>query len=255
MPPYPLNMLFAKKANRPAATEKLSRVQSAFEAEMPDAAFARARNEYMDSVGRAVVDRARFFVLAIALAVICALLATAMIILLPLKSIEPYVVAVDGSRGLVAASEAGVQRAVSYTPERPVLERELFQFVERLFAINADYPRLVQDGHLAAYAYTRGRASTEFRNFLEQEKTYLRQKTNRGLIRTVERKTISFREDGGLVLIRFRSSERTQEKPAPLTRDLLLTLQFVREQSRDRAEIDINPLGIYITHFETSEER
>ena len=150
---------------------------------------------------------------------------------------------------------AGVQRAVSYTPERPVLERELFQFVERLFAINADYPRLVQDGHLAAYAYTRGRASTEFRNFLEQEKTYLRQKTNRGLIRTVERKTISFREDGGLVLIRFRSSERTQEKPAPLTRDLLLTLQFVREQSRDRAEIDINPLGIYITHFETSEER
>jgi type IV secretory pathway TrbF-like protein len=148
-----------------------------------------------------------------------------------------------------------VQRAVSYTPERPVLERELFQFVERLFAINADYPRLVQDGHLAAYAYTRGRATTEFRNFLEQEKTYLRQKTHRGLIRTVERKTISFREDGGLVLIRFRSAERTQEKPAPLNRDLLLTLQFVREQSRDRAEIEINPLGLYITHFEIAEER
>jgi type IV secretory pathway component VirB8 len=248
-------MFFSRKASQPAMAEKPSQVKSAFEADMPDVAFVRARNEYMDSVGRAVVDRARFFVIAVTLGCICSLLVIALIVLLPLKSVEPYVVAVDASRGLVGASATSVQRAASYTPERPVLERELFQFVERLYAINADYPRVVQDGHLAAYAYTRGRATTEFRNFLELEKTYLRQKTHRGLVRTIERKTISFREDGGLVLIRFRSSERTQERPVPLTRDLLLTLQFVREQSRDRTEIDSNPLGLYVTHFEIVEER
>jgi type IV secretory pathway component VirB8 len=248
-------MFFRQPATQPAPAESLAAVQAAFEAQLPDAAFARARNEYMDSVGRAVVDRARLFIAASGFLLLALLLAAMLIMVLPLKTTEPYVLAIDATRGFVGPAAASVQRAASYTPERPVLERELFQFVERLFAINADYPRVVQDGHVAAYAYTRGRAITEFRSFMDQEQTYQRQKATPGLIRTVERKTISFREDGGLVLIRFRASERTRDRPVPLLRDFLMTLQFVREQPRERSELDSNPLGVYLTHFEIVEER
>jgi len=228
---------------------------AAFEADAPDAAFARARNEYMDSIGTVVVDRARLFIVAVGFFLLALVMGILLIMLFPLKALEPYVLVVDPARGLVGQSAGTVQRAAGYTPDRPVLERELFQFVERLYAINADYPRLIQDGHVAAYAYTRGRAISEFRGFMDQERPYQRQKVTPGLIRTVERKTISFREDGGLVLIRFRSSERSNEKPQPVLHELLLTMQFVRAQPTERAELEANPLGVYITHFEVTEER
>lgn len=248
-------MIFSRRSASPKASATAAGAQAAFEKNLPDTAFAKARDEYMDSVGRAAVDRARLFILACGFMLLAMLLVGALVLLLPLKRTEPYVLAVDANRGLLGPAAGTVQRAATYTPERPVLERELFQYVERLYAINADYPRVVQEGHVAAYAYTRGRAVSEFRAFMEREQPYQRQKTTRGLIRTVERKTISFREDGALVLIRFRSAERTQERPDPVQRDWLLTLQFVREQPTARAELDSNPLGLYVTHFEIVEER
>jgi type IV secretory pathway TrbF-like protein len=162
---------------------------------------------------------------------------------------------IDESRGLVEKSSSQARPAVAYTPDRPILEREIFTFVERLYSINADYPKLVMDGHVDAYAYTRGRASTEFKAFLDTEQPYQRQTKTPGLIRTIEKKTISFREDGKLVLVRFRTNERDTNRTVPISRDWLITLQFQREQPLEREELDRNPLGLYITHFEIGEER
>ncbi|ABD71941.1 Type IV secretory pathway component VirB8-like (plasmid) [Rhodoferax ferrireducens T118] len=247
-------MGFFKRAAK-TQVQSNNQLANAFEDAMPDAAFAKARNEYYDSVGQPVVDRARLFVICILLLVIVVVLSFAFLWMIPLKTTEPYVIAIDDTNGRVSKAAGEVKRAVEYTPDRPVLERELFQFVERLYAINADYPKLVQDGHVAAYAYTRNRASNEFRSFMDVEQPYQRQKTTKGLIRKAERKTISFREDGKLVLIRFRTSERSEDRPVPVGRDWVMTLQFAREQPTTPQELDLNPLGMYITHFEIGEER
>lgn len=247
-------MSFFNRSAKPPGTSS-QQLASAFEDAMPDAAFMKARNEYYDSVGQPVVDRARLFVICMLLLVIVVCQSVAIIRMIPLKTTEPYVIAIDDTNGRVAKAAGEVKRAVDYTPERPVLERELFQFTQRLYAINADYPKVVQDGHVAAYAYTRNRATAEFKAFMAAEQPYQRQKTTKGLIRTVERKTISFREDGKLVLIRFKSSERSEDRPVPVTRDWLMTLQFLRDQPSTPADLDLNPLGLYVTNFEVVEER
>lgn len=229
-------------------------MQAEFERQMPDTAFQKAKNEYYASMGTPVVDRARLFVLCCVLGVGNMILGGVLWSMMPLKSTEPWVISVDAKGGVTSKNDA-IQRAVEYMPERPVMERELFQFVERLYTINADYPRGVQQGHVLAYAYTKGRAAIEFREFIDKEQPYQRQKTTKGLVRTVEKKTISFQEDGKLVLIRFRTLERSDERPTAIAHDYLMTIQFTREQPNTPEELDKNPLGVLITHFEIVEER
>lgn len=228
---------------------------AAFEDAMPDAAFEKARNEFYQSTGSTAVANGRLFVISMFLLAIVVILSATLYSVYPLKTTEPYVIAIDEARGVVAKSAGDVKRAVEYTPDRPVLEREIYSFVERLYAINADYPKIVKDGHVVAYSYTRGRAVTEFKAFMDSEQPYQRQTTTRGLIRNTEKKTISFREDGKLVLVRFRTNERTADQTVPVARDWLMTLQFAREQPTAKEVLDVNPLGLYVTHFEIVEER
>jgi type IV secretory pathway TrbF-like protein len=232
-----------------------AKVEQAFEEDMPDAAFAAARNEFFQSTGSTVVANGRLFLINVFLLLIVIILSITLYSVYPLKTTEPYVISVDGARGVVAKSTGEVQRAVDYTPDRPVLEREIYSFVDRLYAINADYPKIVRDGHVAAYSYSRGRAITEFKAFMDAEQPYQRQAKTKGLIRTTEKKTISFREDGKLVLIRFRTNERSTDQPIPIARDWVMTLQFAREQPTAKEVLDVNPLGLYVTHFEIVEER
>lgn len=222
---------------------------------MPDAAFAMAREEFYASVGRPAVAQARLFIGLMAAMLIVIIQGLVIYRLLPLKTTEAYVLAVDSSKGTVGPAAGEVRRASDYTPERPVLERELLQFVERLYAMNADYPKIVQDGQVAAYSYTRSRAAEEFKAFIDVEQPYQRQKATPGLIRKVEKKTISFQEDGKLVLIRYRTLERSVERPTPISRDWLMTLQFLRDQPTIQEILDVNPLGIFVTHFEIVEEK
>ena len=240
-----------RKNNKPTHENTLK----SFEGEMPDTAFMQARNQYFDSVGQPVVDKSRLFVICLGLMTMVILLIILFIYLLPLKTTEPYVVYVDVTKGIVTKDVGNISKASEYNPERPVLERELFQFVEKMYAINSEYPRIIKEGHTQAFAYTRGTAIEDFRSFINVEQPYQRQRTTNGLFRSIEKKTISFREDGKLVLVRFKTNEKTTDRPVPVGRDWLITLQFERKQPIARAELESNPLGIYVTHFEIIEER
>lgn len=241
--------------NRVKSKESSNRTREEFEGATPDVAFERARNEYMTANGRPIVDRSRYFVLATLMSLVSLVLAIALWQLFPLKSVEPYTIGVDASRGLVGRADVQVMPANQYTPERPVVERELFQFISKLYALNAEYPKTVKDGHVQAYAYTRGRATQEFKSFIDSDQPYQRMTKTPGLVRFAERGTFNFREDGKLVLIRYRTSERDINRPVAISRDWVMALQFERIQPTEKAELDVNPLGIYITHFEISEER
>ena len=148
-------------STKPVAGKPMSaaQVSAAFDSAAPPTHFAQAREEYYASVGKPAVDRGRLFVITVlALVAVVGAVAT-LFAVLPLKTVEPYVVVVDGASGYVGRALGETQKAVDYTPERPVIERELFEFVRRLYMVNADYPKVAREAHYAAYAYTRGRAS------------------------------------------------------------------------------------------------
>lgn len=250
-----MGLFNSSKTPKQKAEVKLRQQQNDFEENAPAPAFMKAREAYYDAVGRVAVDRARLFILAALFGTLALVEGLVILQLVPLKTTEPFVIAYDKSSGMVGRAAAEITPARVYNPERPVIERELFSFVERLYAINADYPKIVKDGHVAAYAYTRGRASDEFRAFIGTEQPYERQAKIKGLTRMVEKKTMSFKEDGKLVLLRFRAIERSDEASNPATKDLVITIQFTREQPIDPAELEVNPLGIYIKHFEIVEDR
>lgn len=223
---------------------------------MPDTSYGRARTEWLDTFGGLAVANARISVVAGVLGF--ALLGSLGLVayLLGQQTIEPYVIHVDGRTGDVARGAEIPVKAKDFVADRSVIERELVNmFVRPLYALNSDYPTMVRNGHVAAYAYTRGKATEQFRTFMAAEQPYQRQATNPGLSRTVEKKTVSFQQDGGLVLIRYRTSERSNERVTPVVRDWLMTLQYVRNQPSKREDLDVNPLGLYITTFEIAEER
>lgn len=240
------------KARRPVSEREVERGMADA---APDTAFVRARNEFYESVGTPVVQRARLWTINIVLLGVIIAMALAIKAMLPLKTVQPWVVKVDDARGTVELDKGAATLAQAYSPSRPVLERELFEFVKALWSINGDYPTLTKETQESAYARTRDRAAQEFRDFVKREGIYGRMRSEPGLTRSVERKTITFRAEEGVAMARFATSERTRSKPDAVRREWLMMLQYKLVPQNAPNEIERNPLGLYVFHFEINEER
>lgn len=223
--------------------------------DVPDAGYVRARHEFYEAFGGPVVERSRYFVICVALSVVVVALVVAIAGMLPLKSIQPWVIKVDDTRGTVVVDKGAAGPVSSYTPGRAVLERELFEFVHQLWSINADYPSMTKEGHAAAYSRTRDRAIQEFRDFIDKEKVYTRVKAEPGLIRSVVRKSVAFRSEQGIAHVRFSTVERTRDNHDGVQREWIMLVQFAQRPQTNEAQLEKNPLGLFITHFEFNEER
>lgn len=230
-------------------------VERSMREDLPDTAYIGARNEFYEAVGSPVVQRARFFVLlAIAMAVL-GIMAVTIWSLFPLKTIQTVFVKVDEkSRTAEIDRNAAVRPTISAIP-RPVLERELNDWIKALWSVNGDYPSLTKEMQEAAYIKTRNRATKEYLEFLKREQIYARIKHEPGLIRTVEPKTTTFRAEDGVAMIRFGTLERTRAQPDAKRREWLMLLQYKLEPPTKAEDVEKNPLGLYLFHFEITEER
>jgi len=222
---------------------------------MPDTAFGQAQKMHFEAVGQPAVQSARLFVAFVITAIIAVGELVVISYLLPLKEIQPWVVFVNRDTGEVGLQKDLAQRWANYKPERAVLERELFNVVRNMYALNSDALPLVQESHRKAYAYMRGSAADKFREFIAKEAPYQRMATTPGLTRQTERTTISFRNDAQVVLIRFTTEERTPSQTGGVRRSFLMQFTYVRVAGQNPDELLENPLGIYVTDFEIQEER
>lgn len=227
----------------------------AFAKDAPDVGYVRARQEFYEAFGAPVVERARYFVLCVILGLVVIGLGFTIMSLFPLKTIQPWVVKVDDTRGTVVLDKGAAGPVSGYTPGRAVLERELFDFVQKLWSMNADYPTMTKSGHAEAYSRTRDRAIEEFKDFIAKEKVYTRLKSEPGLVRSVERKSVAFRSEQGIALVRFATTERTHENPEGTRREWIMLVQFAQRELTKPEDLEKNPLGLFITHFEFNEER
>jgi type IV secretory pathway TrbF-like protein len=247
-----------RKKTPPAGTGKaasLKSVEAAFAGETPDTGLQRTRDQFMDRSGFPAVTSARYFVLCLMQGLVIAGLVLAIIRMLPLKEVQPWVIPVNNISGEIKSDRSVAVVAKDYTPERAVLDRELFTFVRNLYGLNSDARGVVEENHVKAYHYTRDRASAEFKEWMEKGKPYQRMGATPGLVRTVERKTITYRDDAKVALIRFSSSERNSAQVAPIVTNWVMQITWIRVQPTTPEELEVNPLGLYITHFEIQEER
>jgi type IV secretion system protein VirB8 len=228
---------------------------AAYEAALPDTALTQARKLFMDSMGDAHVSASRSFWCAMVFGVLALVEAFALKGMLPLKQTIPYVIKVEEKAGDTHTDRAAAIPAAQYDPAVTVIDRDLLNFVKALYAMNAEaVPLILQQQQMEGLAFTRDRATAEFKEFVNKEQVYQRMAKTPGLVRTVEKKTLSHRPDAPVVLIRYSTIERTKAAPEGIVRNWVMAVTYARTQPSDKDEIDRNPLGIYVTNFDIQEE-
>lgn len=256
--PQPMSLLsrFLPGQGGAEASQITARVaERSMREDLPDTAYLRARSEFYEAMGAPVVQRARLWVLLVLALVLIGVMALTIRSLFPLKTIQTVFVKVDEKRATAEIDRSvGVRPTINAIP-RPVLERELNDWIKALWSVNGDYPSLTKEMQEAAYIRTRDRATKEYLEFLKREQIYSRIKHEPGLIRTVEPKTTTFRAEDGVAMIRFSTLERTRALPDAKRREWLMLLQYKLEPQSKAEEVEKNPLGLYLFHFEITEER
>ncbi|MFO0433145.1 MAG: type IV secretion system protein [bacterium] len=219
----------------------------------PLTAYEAAQREYFDSVGAPVVQAQRLFLLTVLMGGITLASLVALIGLLPLKSVEPWLVSVR-TDGTVSTGDSVAVPLRNWTPDQAVLNRELFTYVSALLTLNAEFPKLIEDDLRKVFNRSRRNASQQFADHIKRTDPFGRMRADRSLVRTVARNTITFRE-AGYALVRVTTTERSTTLQQPVVKRYLVTVTYELTPSIRPAELNENPLGLHITSFEIQEEQ
>ena len=210
----------------------------------PDAAFDKAMHVWFENYGSSVVEKTRWFVVAMTELGVIFAMGLAIAYMAPLKTVVPYVVNVADT-GQVTATNAGVSQ---YQPGEKEIRFFLAQWVTKMYTLD----RMMTVRYLKdAYALTRDKAVAEFTDWLESNKPIASLEVDQGITQGVTIKSISFVGEG-VALVRFRYTTRAQQKA--ITTDKLLTIHYSLIPPTTDQQIYENPLGLYITHFAVSED-
>jgi len=227
-----LARLFARAATAPSEHAPLT-------------AFERARIEWFERYGCAVVERNRMFLgwVLTTSALLAACLAIAA--LLPLKTVEPYVVRV-ADNGQVAVDRAGAQR---YLPGRA--ERTYFasRWVQQVLTLD---PHLTERQLSEAWRMTSGLATRQLLDWLRAERPLERLRRDPGLSRSVSIIAVA-PLDEGVMQVRVRTETRAHAGESR-SAVIQVTLHYTLVPPRTEAEIMRNPIGLYVTRFSLVEE-
>lgn len=239
--------MFGKKKTPPAKDKKNS-AKVDVPRNAPLTAFEKSRIVWYERYGTAVVDKNRYFVLAVASTVAMAALGLGLTALLPLKEVRPYVITTNGETGEVKTDQASAQ---GYTPTEAVKKWWIRRFVEMMFTLDRyETKKNLQD----IFTWISGnKAQEEFRAFLEKERPFEKLKQDINTTRTVEMKSINFLQDGAAVA-RFYTEERSSLKAGAERKAIMMTLHYGYSAPTREEQIQKNPLGLFFTHFTIVEE-
>ena len=211
----------------------------------PITAYEHARIEWFERYGCAVVDRNRYFLFSLIACAALAAMAFALLALVPLKTVVPYVVRV-ADNGSAMAAPAAAQR---YSPGQPERAYFLAKWVTNLMTLDA----YMTERNLAeAYTQTSGVASNEFLDWLKDQRPVEAVKKDPSLVRTVAINTVTPLEEG-IMQVRVRIETRSLSR-APESKRYQVTIHYAIVPPKTEADIIKNPIGLFITHFTINEE-
>jgi len=215
----------------------------------PIAAFGDGQGEFAEIYGSSKVASARFFILSLVAMGLALVAVGALLMLMPLKEVRPWVVEVNTTSGVVNRP-VEVQKI---TPNVAVVKAELARWVEAVYTIDA-----LRTPELYKYANSRSRdkAIGQFTEFRVRERTFERMQKEPGLVREV-RVTSVDASQSGIAFVFLTTVERMGKEvsTAEKTKNYRLTLHYQIDPAKSEIELLSNPLGIYVAFFNEAEER
>lgn len=211
----------------------------------PTTAYDRAKAEWAERMGSSVVERNRWALVAIFLSIALVMAMVGFNQLLPLKSVEPFIIEVDRFSG---ETNPSAMRAKSYVPQEREIRFFVARWVRQLLEINPG----TADSLKTAYLHVRGTAVDEFKEFLQKTNVFAEIKGDPSLVRTVDISSINFIQQR-VVLIRLVTNTRST-RSAPEQKRFIININFELNPPKEEASLLENPIGFYVTHFDFREE-
>lgn len=112
-----------------------------------------------------------------------------------------------------------------------------------------------KDDLKTAYAWTRGTATAQFKDWVNQHQPMRALEEDPTLSRELSNVTVNFLENNACI-IRYTSTTRHGANVAELPQKFVLTANYVLTQPKNERELEQagNPLGLSITHFTIARE-
>lgn len=165
----------------------------------------------------------------------------------PVKSVEPVYVRDDAQGGLQPLAAKSV---TDFRAEQRHISHFLQGWVRRLQTIN---PELTRNNLLEANDLVVGTAIREIRDHLRREAVHERMERDPNLRRTVEIRSVAFPSQGAAIVF-FNQTERSGAME-PRTQRRAATINFTFVPVETRADIERNPIGLRISHFEIADDQ
>ena len=207
----------------------------------PPALAKNASAQFFERFGRPIVERNRFFLLTALMAGAVVLMAAALVVVLPLKTVVPYVIQVN-RHGELAARPLP---AAHLKPTHNDLRFFLARWAHNLVAIN---PVLTKRNLVADYHTTRGEAVQQFDHWVRHYNPLGRLMKDPSLRVTAQVESVNFLGKGNAYI--KMDATRSSNQTGRIT-DLryAITVTYVIVPPTTVAAIYKNPLGLYETNF------
>ena len=206
-----------------------------------------AQRQFFARGGKIAVDRNRWFVIAMVMAAGYIAVGIAFWQLIPLKSVTPILLSQqDGGRVVPFAVADGKP----FQPGEEVIAYHVKEWAANLWSINASTLDITQKAALRKIA---GNAVIQVDAWLKANNPYVEIKNNPTTIRQIEPVSLNFLKRDS-VLFRFREISYAASGAVPRVKVVALTLNFVLRKPESRDAVFENPLGLFITNVNATEE-
>jgi len=211
----------------------------------PLTAFERARVEWFERYGCAVVERNRMFIGWVLSTVALLAACLALVVLMPLKTVEPFIVRV-ADNGSAVVDRAAAQK---YVPGRAERTYFVSRWVQQVLTMD---PYLTERQLAEAYRMTSGLATQQMLDWMQGDRPIERLRKDAGLNRSVSIITVAPLDDA-VMQVRVRTETRSLHAAAQV-KTLQVTVHYAIVPPKTEAEIIQNPIGLYVTRFNIAEE-
>ena len=212
----------------------------------PLTAFEKARLVWFQLYGSAVVGSNRLFIVTLVVCITCIGQGIAIMSMLPLKTVVPYIVKVNND-GMVTSNPVEMS---NYTPGDAEKKYFLSDWSVKLLTLDR---YLTNKNLLDAYERVRDKATNEFADFVATNKPAEALKLDTQLTRGVKIRSVAFISEGA-ALVRLVTETRAGQGQSYIRKNMIITVHYTLVPPKTEQEIFSNPIGMYITHFSLSED-
>jgi type IV secretion system protein TrbF len=215
----------------------------------PVAVYEEGARQFAEIYGSSKVQAQRWFLVSLGCIVLALAGLLTVAILLPLKTISPFVVEINPTSGVVNKPV----EVVKIEPNMAVIKSELARWVEAMYTIDP-----MRTDELQRWAGTRSadKAVVQVREFRGRERIYERIAREPEMVREARVTAVDASQKGTAFAFVTTTERLGVAQPAPeQTHRFRVTLNYKLLTPTKEAQLYANPLGLYVTYFVDVEER